>query len=151
MLKKLIITLLSILSLSIFAGPEERKNNNCFMTSGEVLPQVSTVICYEGLKLDVLSKVVRPGASDFMPEFKVTEFGVTRDDEDKVKAEATLIDWTGSVCGESLVVKAYLSATFELNGTAQEDSVKLVLESETMNDWCHSTPNYTTVEYKRVN
>lgn len=147
MIRKFIV---GILALSVVTPVIYAHDMTCFQPKSANNLNVPEKICLSGIYYDFNKRTAVVGGSELLKEMKYVAEIPRADDYSVINLSAVIREYNGSVCGDRQVLRVNLVALFEPMGFGLNESIKLNVENESTNDWCHSEPEIEIIEYVRI-
>ena len=140
-LKSAIVMIFSVPMLA-FGG------TTCFRAESKVSAKIPSVLCLEAIvegstesDLNVLSK-----DGSFPSKLQITDFSHHNGERLNFSATGILVDNTDSVCSYSFQAKVIVKSEIAY-GVINLKKLNVTVETEEMNDSCHSYPNNEVIKY----
>ncbi|MGZ5278731.1 MAG: hypothetical protein ACXWC9_02240 [Pseudobdellovibrionaceae bacterium] len=147
--------LVLLLSVNVFAGPEEHKAaQSCYSLQAQpgvfVPAKVPYEVCLESLLINPRTEAVTI-ESYFQPELfkdlKVTSLTRTDADVYAFEASSILSEVWNSSCGDGELVRLKLKGQVDSLGNGSPSKLQVSVEVESTPDVCHSEPQLETFGY----
>ncbi len=155
-MKSVGILVTALVSLNVFAGPEEHKEaQTCYALKAQegvyVSAEVPLEICLETLEINPMTQQIS-AYSYFQPQLfaNLTVTSLVRKNEDtySFKASSLLLDRWESGCGEGHTVEMKISGETDFLGKGNPQALEVSVDEVTLNDVCHSHPQYEHFTYE---
>lgn len=156
-MKKIIIAISMLVSLSAFAGPEEHKaNQTCYFlrtVGGQyVAPSIPQEICLEELAIDPMNQKMYV-TSYFQSKLfeKISVFYFVRKNEDAYTflSSARLFEDGNITCSDHETTTMNISGQVDIYGTGDVKALKIMVANDRTTDSCHSPGETQEYNYSR--
>jgi len=147
--------LVLLLSLDVFAGPEEHKSaQSCYILQAQpgayIPPAMPSTVCLENLLIDPRTQAITV-ESYFQPSLfesmKVTKFSRTDADIYSFEASGILSEYWNSGCSDGELVRLTLKGQVDSLGIGSPSQLQVSVDVESTRDTCHSEPQSETFVY----